>query len=130
MLEGRHVELRGARELRVDAIAAAAVERFAARLLADLSTGCVRWMGATNGDGYGIVRVAPDRLVLAHRLAIALADGICPGDRVGGHTCGDRRCCRREHLELITPEENTPGIYGIIPPRPRDDDLRADEIPF
>jgi len=147
MLEGRHFELRGARELRRDDLPAVVLERFASRLRADPS-GCVLWIGSANSDGYGTLRVG-DRVVLAHRVAIAVADGICPGDFVAGHgaTCVSRRCCRREHLELTTPELNTPGIYGLvdpadqardaaelraygIPPRPRDDDLRADEIPF
>jgi hypothetical protein len=129
LLRRRHFELLGGREVRAADIDPAAVGRFLARLVADPLTGCLLWRGATNGDGYGIFRVSstPSRLVLAHRLSVALARGICPGDRVVDHGTCDRRCCRDAHLQLVTPEQNTPGIYGL---GPRAEDLRADEIPY
>lgn len=116
LLAGRHVEIKGCRELRADEISAAIADRFRARLRRTAS-GCLIWTGATNADGYGVVRIAPDRLVLAHRLAIALALGVCPRDRVGDHfRCRTPACCELEHLRLATLEENSPGLYGFPVP--------------
>lgn len=110
-----YVLARGIRELRADEISPRGLERFARRLKRSTS-GCLVYTGARNGNGYGVFRLGGkgSRIVLAHRLAFAIADGICPDDRVVGHVPAldhDRRCCDRAHLEATTPIENTPGIF-------------------
>lgn len=116
---GRYYLLHGIRELRGDEIPAATVVRFYSRLHRT-PAGCLVWTGARNADGYGVVRISSSprggRVVLAHRLAYAIARGICPGDRVIGHLPAldhDRRCCEDLHLGAMTPMENTPAIYGL-----------------
>lgn len=130
----RWYRVRGVREIRGEEISAALRERFAARLRRS-SSGCLLWTGARNGDGYGVVRMG-SRLVLAHRLAFAIARGLAPADRVIDHRsdrCSSRACCENEHLRPLTIEENTPAIYGLDP----DPDLAiiaaassSSEVPF
>lgn len=124
--EGRYYLLRGIRELAAAEVDPPALERFRSRLRR-LENGCLVWTGARNGNGYGVVRIR-GRIVLTHRLAFALAHGICPGDRVVGHVPAldhDRRCCEELHLEATTPFENTPGIF-----EGRGRPYSADEIPW
>ncbi len=135
---GRYYLLREILELRAEEIPPRAVISFYSRLHRT-AAGCLIWTGAINSNGYGVVRIGfgrKGRIVLAHRLAYAIARGICPGDRVIGHVPAldhDRRCCEELHLGATTPMENTPGIYGL------DDEaiaaaapavVRDGEIPF
>lgn len=63
---------------------------------------CHEWTGAVNATtGYGRLFIA-GRPVGAHRYAYLLAHGgpIAEG-YVVHHRCGNRRCCRPEHLELL-----------------------------
>lgn len=112
-LRGRHHILKGARELALDEIAPAVRARFAASLRASGERGCMVWAGALNGDGYGVVVIAPRprrRYALAHRVAYAIAHGTCP-PLLLDHTCETRACCEPSHLRPTTEEGNTPGIY-------------------
>lgn len=72
------------------------------------SDGCWEWMGACYDNGYGYIRdVAADRRPrLTHRLAYETFVGRVPGDKVLHHTCGNKRCWRGDHLELVTPREH------------------------
>lgn len=127
----------GVRELRADEISPAVLERFRARLRRDPS-GCLVWTGARNGNGYGVVRIGfgrKGRIVLAHRLAYAIAHGSAPADRVIDHRadlCVSRACCDDPHLRAVPLEENSPGLYGLecdeLPRDPRA--IGSSEIPF
>ncbi len=119
LLRGAFFPIKGSRELRLEDIPEIVALRFIDRLRREPS-GCLTWTGSRNADGYGIVRIEPrrqgheGRRVLAHRLVIAIEDGVCPAMRVGDHfKCGNRACCERAHLRMVTPMENTPGIYGL-----------------
>lgn len=122
-LRGRHVLIKGALELLREDVRASTVERFRARLhvstsLAFEGSACITFNGGTNGDGYGLVKIATtprQRVVLAHRLAYALEYGSCPPHLVIDHRCRERRCCNVRHFKLTTPEVNTPAIYGVAP---------------
>jgi len=63
--------------------------------------GCIVWTGATNGNGYGLVRVG-DRLRYTHRV---VCEPIPTGMTVD-HLCRNRRCVNPAHLEVVTYREN------------------------
>lgn len=118
-----------ARTLELATVAPIAIERFNAKV--SRGSECWLFMGAQNSSGYGTVRIAGRRaevqVVLAHRLAIAIALGACPGDREVDHLCRIRICVRPAHLRLVTGPENEGAI-----PRLEDEDPPFDpnEIPF
>lgn len=88
---------------------------------------CWPWMGAQNGDGYGMIRAERQAdgshpILYAHRVALALALGrpIREG-YFANHRCDVPRCVRPAHLYEGSPTENVAdmierGRYrGIAP---------------
>jgi len=86
--------------------------------------GCWTWTGRTTRDGYGSVSWTDEdgraRAGGAHRVAYQLLVGPIPDDLhldhlchtrdktcAGGPQCPHRRCWNPEHLEPVTPLENT-----------------------
>jgi hypothetical protein len=74
---------------------------------------CWPYQGATNGDGYGIIRGEKDPetgkwpLLLAHRVALSIALGrpLRPG-MFANHKCDNPPCCRPRHLYEGTLQQN------------------------
>lgn len=64
----------------------------------DPDTGCLVWMGARNGKGYGKVRRG-GRAFYVHRLALAakLGRSIAPGMHAC-HSCANPACFEPDHL--------------------------------
>lgn len=76
-------------------------QRFASHV--NVTPTCHYWTGATDRDGYGTFRYK-DTVVQAHRFAFGL-DDIPQGMEVD-HLCHRRNCVNRQHLELVTHEQN------------------------
>lgn len=70
-----------------------------------LEDGCIVFGGATNSDGYGMVRVN-GRLTRAHRLVYEAIVGQIPDGLQLDHLCRNRICCNPRHLEPVTVREN------------------------
>jgi len=70
-----------------------------------LPTGCVRWNGAIDRAGYGVLtwRGKGRR---AHRFAYLLAHGWLPSGRDIAHTCADAACVSPGHLVAMTRKRN------------------------
>lgn len=85
------------------------------------ANGCWLFMGPSSADGYGRWRPRPGApMIYAHIYSWLMTNGSIPeGMQVdhachtadlscpGGQLCQHRRCCRPDHLELVTPSENT-----------------------
>lgn len=77
------------------------------RLLAKFTVGedCWIWHAATNGGGYGAVKIA-GKMEPAHRVVYEILVGPIPDGLHLDHLCRRRRCVRPDHLEPVTNGEN------------------------
>lgn len=84
-------------------------KRLAARLVH--KNGCLEWTGATNGNGYGIMRMGSTRdltrrIEYVHRVAWTLERGPIPDELQICHSCDNRLCCDVAHMFLGTHIDN------------------------
>jgi hypothetical protein len=71
--------------------------------------GCWRWIGGTNGVGYGLITLTDAmgrRTTGVHRVAYELFHGPIPVGMTVDHICWNPPCFNPEHLQLLTPSEN------------------------
>ena len=71
----------------------------------DAATGCWLWTAWTDRDGYGRITVGIPRS--AHRVAWEEFRGPIPAGLHIDHLCRNRRCINPDHMEPVTPRENT-----------------------
>lgn len=73
---------------------------------------CTRWPGAHDDNGYGRVMSA-GKWRPAHRVFWENKFGPLPKGMVLDHLCRTRDCINVDHLEIVTPKENT--LRGVNP---------------
>lgn len=66
---------------------------------------CWDWTGPVDAYGYGAIWSNGAR-AKAHRVAYEIANGSIPPRMQIDHMCGNRRCVRPEHLQVVTNKEN------------------------
>ena len=72
-------------------------------------TGCWEWKGNTTTNGYGKWQRGPGhRERVIHRITYEhYKDQKIPDRMQGDHLCRNRICCNPDHIEIVTPSENT-----------------------
>lgn len=69
---------------------------------------CWEWSGAHHQSGYGQVWVpALKKLQSTHRVMYEIYKGNIPAGLHIDHLCRNPKCCNPDHLEAVTPRENT-----------------------
>lgn len=70
---------------------------------------CWEWIGSRDSKGYGKFFSCEDgshKLLIAHRIAYFLVNGVDPGDAFVCHSCDNPPCCNPKHLWLGTMKDN------------------------
>lgn len=69
-------------------------------------TDCWAWTGATTANGYGRFQMGGVHW-MAHRASFVLAGNEIPDGMQLDHLCRNTTCVNPDHLDVVTPRENT-----------------------
>ncbi len=87
------------------------MERFWSKVDIVEGPGCWMWQACKSKLGYGVVYFRRKNEG-AHRVAWILTNGEIPSGMHIDHLCRTKACVRPDHLELVTPGENTRRYYS------------------
>lgn len=76
---------------------------------------CWPWLGTKHRNGYGRFCPKHSKAILAHRLVWLLSGRPIVSGLVFDHTCRRRDCVNWNHLEQVTPRENSWRGEGFTP---------------
>lgn len=77
----------------------------------DRTDDCWSWTGCTDGRGYGVIR-RNGRQERVHRAVLVLAGTAIPEGMAVDHKCHNTLCVRPDHLQVVTPRQNSENRRG------------------
>jgi len=78
----------------------------------DKTDNCWNWIGAKHEQGYGLIKSGETSL-RAHRISVLMSGREIPDGCNVDHLCKNTSCVNPDHLEVVTPKENTLRGEGI-----------------
>lgn len=83
-------------------------ERIIEKAVRNEDSGCLEWMGARAGVGYGYftIRKPEKKNIYVHRAVYSAFFGDIPEGMVIMHSCDNPACCEIKHLSLGTKSDN------------------------
>jgi hypothetical protein len=73
---------------------------------------CWHWLGATAGNGYGVIRSNTGRMTYAHRLSYVIFHGKIPNGHHVLHHCDNPPCVNPKHLFVGTHLDNVRDMHA------------------
>ena len=82
------------------------VNRFNAKYVVDLVTGCWNWIGSKDIEGYGVIwDKRKDNNSRAHRISLEIAGVEIPDGLICLHQCDNKSCVNPNHIKIGTSQE-------------------------
>lgn len=89
------------------------LDRLLSKIEINQQSDCWLWTGCTGSGGYAVIQINRKTRYgirgtrYAHRVAYEMLVGSIPRGHQLDHLCRIRRCVNPDHLEPVTPKENT-----------------------
>ena len=88
-------------------------ERFWEKVNKKTKEECWEWLSVKNEGMYGRFKIK-NKIKLAHRVAYELVKGSIPDGLQIDHLCRNKCCVNPNHLEAVTPQENSRRATGKL----------------